>query len=228
MAYKKFKYIKLFLILAFIFFIGIYLFSLQNKEGFADFKDENGKVIDIANVENEEQRQAEKYIEPDSIVLELGARYGTVSSMINKKLNVKTNQVSVEPDSNVIKALKSNKSAQNDKYYVLQGFISRKKLELTGQGYGLTAKETDSTSYNSYTLEDVEKIYNLKFNTLVADCEGCLETFFDENPRLYKDLRLVIFEKDYPDKCNYDKVIENLKKNNYKELVSGFHSVWKK
>ena len=71
-------------------------------------------------------------------------------------------------------------------------------------------------------------MYNLKFNTLVADCEGCLETLFDENPRLYKDLRLVIFEKDYPDKCNYDKVIENLKKNNYKELVSGFHSVWKK
>ena len=228
MAYKYYKYIKYKLIVALISFIGIYLFSLQKKEGFADFKDENGAVIDIANTENEEQRQAEQYIEPDSVVLELGARYGTVSSMINKKLNIKTNQVSVEPDSNVISALQSNKSAQNDKYHVLQGFVSRKNLELTGEGYGLTAKETDSTSYNSYTLEDVENMYNLKFNTLVADCEGCLETFFDENPRLYKDLRLVIFEKDYPDKCNYDKVIENLKKNNYKELVSGFHSVWKK
>ena len=216
------------LIVALISFIGIYLFRLQKQEGFADFKDENGAVIDIANVENEEQRQAEKYIEPDSIVLELGARYGTVSSMINKKLNIKTNQVSVEPDSNVISALQSNKSAQNDKYHVLQGFVSRKNLELTGYGYGLTAKETNSTNYNSYTLEDVENMYNLKFNTLVADCEGCLETLFDENPRLYKDLRLVIFEKDYPEKCNYDKIIENLKKNNYKELVSGFHSVWKK
>ena len=160
MAYKYYKYIKLALIVALISFIGIYLFSLQKQEGFADFKDEKGTVIDIANVENEEQRQAEKYIEPDSIVLELGARYGTVSSMINKKLNVKTNQVSVEPDSKVISALKS---AQNNKYHVLQGFISRKKLELTGEGYGLTAKETDSTSYNSYTLEDVEKMYNLKF-----------------------------------------------------------------
>ena len=228
MAYKYYKYIKMALIVALISFIGIYLFSLQKKEGFADFKDENGEVIDIANTENEEQRQAEQYIEPDSVVLELGARYGTVSSMINKKLNIKTNQVSVEPDSNVISALQSNKSAQNDKYHVLQGFVSRKNLELTGYGYGLTAKETNSTNYNSYTLEDVENMYNLKFNTLVADCEGCLETLFDENPRLYKDLRLVIFEKDYPEKCNYDKIIENLKKNNYKELVSGFHSVWKK
>ena len=228
MAYKYLKNLKTVLIVALIACIGFYLFSFGKKEGFADFKDEKGTVIDIANIENEEQRQAEKYIEPDCIVLDLGARYGTVSSVINKKLKVKTNQVSVEPDSNVISALQSNKSAHNDKYHVLQGFVSRKNLELTGEGYGLTAKETNSTSYKSYTLEEVENMYNLKFNTLVADCEGCLETFFDENPRLYKDLHLVIFEKDYPEKCNYDKVIDNLKKNNYKELVSGFRSVWKK
>lgn len=54
-------------------------------------------------------------------------------------------------------------------------------------------------------------MYNLKFNVLVADCEGFLQQFFDENPEFYDNLRLVIFEADYPEKCNYGKIVTKLK-----------------
>lgn len=50
------------------------------------FYDRHGKVIDTATLETEEQELAKKYIEPNDIVLELGARYGTVSCAINGKL----------------------------------------------------------------------------------------------------------------------------------------------
>ena len=34
---------------------------------------------------------------------------------------------------------------------------------------------------------------NLKFNVLVADCEG----FLEENPELYNELEMIIFEADW-------------------------------
>lgn len=55
--------------------------------------DEHGKKIRHLQVERKEQILAEQYIQPDDCVLELGARYGTVSCVINKKLNDKTRQV---------------------------------------------------------------------------------------------------------------------------------------
>ena len=227
MALKKPQYAK-FIIITLVLAC-IFLFLFQRKiEPFADFKNEKGETIDISTTESEEQKQAEQYIEPDSVVLELGARYGTVSCIINKKLNNKYNQVSVEPDSRVWHALESNKAANGCKFNILKGFVSKTNLEVVGEGYGATFKESSSTQSKSYTVEDIEEQYDLKFNTLVADCEGCLEKLFDENPKFYKNLRLVLFEKDYPDKCNYNKIIEKFKANGFKQIVDGFHSVWKK
>ena len=48
--------------------------------------------MDIINTnlcENAEQKIANQFIKEDDIVLELGGRYGSVSCVINKKLNDK-------------------------------------------------------------------------------------------------------------------------------------------
>ena len=52
---------------------------------------------------------AKEYIKKDDVVLELGARYGSVFCVINSKLSNKNNQVSIEPDSRVWDALEKNK-----------------------------------------------------------------------------------------------------------------------
>ena len=51
------------------------------------FVDENNKIINHYHMELEEQKICSHFIESSDIVLELGARYGTVSCTINKKLN---------------------------------------------------------------------------------------------------------------------------------------------
>jgi len=190
------------------------------------FKNENDNIINHKMIESHEQRQAEQYIKSDSIVLELGARYGTVSCIINKKLSIKTNQVSVEPDILVHKSLEENMKNNNCNFHILKGIISKKNMELTGTGYGTTSILCETKKLDIYTLEEVEEKYNLKFNTLIADCEGFLEQFFDENPKLYDQLDLCIFEQDYPIKCNYKKIIDNLTLHNFKQIESGFHQVW--
>jgi FkbM family methyltransferase len=167
--------------------------------------------VNINRIEKREQDLADMYILENDVVLELGARYGSVSCVINSKLNNKNNQVVVEPDDRVWDALEKNRNNNNCEFNIVNGFISNKKLDLTNLdcclgGYGATFIENNDTKIPSYSLDEIKNKYNLKFNVLVADCEGFLEVFFDENPNFYDDLRLIIFEADYPNKCNYNKL----------------------
>ena len=65
--------------------------------------------VNIKKLEKQEQELAKQYVLEDDVVLELGARYGSVSCTINSKLNNKKNQVVVEPDDRVWDALERNK-----------------------------------------------------------------------------------------------------------------------
>jgi FkbM family methyltransferase len=197
-----------------------------------DIQNELGHKVDIEKEEWEEQKLAGTYVKENDIVLELGARYGSVSCVINSKLNNKTNQVVVEPDNRVWSVLERNRYVNNCQFHIVKGFISRKKLGLENldncRGYGTTFVEKTESTIPSFTLEEVKNQYNLKFNVLVADCEGFLETFLDENPTIYDDIRLIIFEADYPVKCNYDSIYRNLKSKGFTQVIYGFQNVWSK
>lgn len=195
------------------------------------FYNEKNILIDHMKIERNEQLLVDRYILENDIVLELGARYGTVSCTINKKLNFKNNQVVVEPDNRVWSALENNMKINNCNFYIVKGFVSKEKLNLTNLncykgGYGSKYEVDKKSKIDCITLNEIKKTYNLTFNVLVADCEGFLERFFDENPILYKELRLVIFEADWAKECNYNKIKKNLKLNGFKEEVSGFQNVY--
>lgn len=196
------------------------------------FINEEMYYIDTEFFEVCEQRQAEKYIDSDCVVLELGARYGTISCIINNKLSSRTNQVSVEPDPRVYRALEVNRKINNCGFHILKGFISNAPLDLTDLdahfGYGTHSYAVPQSLIPSYTLEDIQTKFGLRFNTLVADCEGFLEQFFDENPDFYKQLNLILFEKDCPERSNYDKISQNLLINGFRRLEAGFNEVWKR
>jgi FkbM family methyltransferase len=193
------------------------------KQAGPGYYDEAGTRINTEKLENEEQVLARRYIRKSDTVLELGARYGTVSCIINKKLGDKTKQVSVEPDARVWPALERNRAAHNCEFGIVKGFVSGAKLGLTNtdkymNGYAATAVADDSSDIPSYSLADIKAQYGIpRFSALVADCEGFLEQFFDENPEMYEELRLVLFERDYSDKCNYAKVEAALTAHGFKE-----------
>jgi FkbM family methyltransferase len=196
------------------------------------FYDENNNIIDIENIEKPEQDLANKYILKNDIVLELGARYGTVSCIINSKLINKLNQVVIEPDERVWNALKNNKSRNNCDFHIVEGFLGNNKMDLINKeqhlnGYGSTFIYNNDSKIKSFTMDEIKIKYNIqKFNVLVADCEGFLEVFFDENPLFYDDLRLIIFECDYVEKCNYNKIKDTLQNKNFTKLLEGGQNVW--
>ena len=52
-------------------------------------------------------------------------------------------------------------------------------------GYATTSIPDENSKINHYTLDEIKKKYKIKtFNVLVADCEGFLEQFIDENPNI--------------------------------------------
>lgn len=224
---------------AIILITSIILLQFNSKDYFTKtfiFYDENNNIINHLEIELPEQLMAMKYIKPTDVVLELGARYGTVSCTINNILNNKHNQVSVEPDSVVWEALSKNKINNACEFNILQGFISNKKLGLTGEhNYGIQSIVDTNSTISSYTLDEVETMYNLHFNVLVADCEGYLCSFLNENPKLYTQLTTIIFEADNAVICDYNNIREQLKINGFVEmeyspylLEPKFQNAWSK
>ena len=69
--------------------------------------DENFKLINTDIIENDEQQLAKEYLHKDDIVLEIGARYGSVSCIISQKTQ---KSVCVEPDERVWEILEHNKN----------------------------------------------------------------------------------------------------------------------
>lgn len=209
---------------------------------------ENNKVVNTKAYEFHEQQLADEFIEADDCVLELGARYGSVSCIINSKLKCKTDQVSVEPDVRVWDCLETNKFANKCEFHILKGFISKQALTLKQDmhygGYATystpappeivqneSMKNYSVAMPKSMTLDEVPKEFPLTkpFNVLVADCEGFLETFLDENPTFLESLRMIIYETDRPQFCDYKKIATNLKSLHFVCVKTlGQQMVWKR
>ncbi len=195
--------------------------------------DENNCIIDTETTEFEEQLLALKHIDPEDCVLELGGRYGSVSRCIQSVLKDKSQHLIVEPDERVWKALEQNMSNHGFSPIIFEGFISNKPLKLSNleccNGYGATSEPSDTNNCVQHTsLKNIIDITGLNFNALVADCEGFLETFFRENEWFVKQMRIVIFEKDYCEKCDYEYVINLLNEYGFEPVYEGFQNVFVK
>lgn len=195
---------------------------------------ESGKQIDTSIHESTEQLLSKTYISPYATVLELGARYGSVSCTINKKLYDKTRQVSVEPDARVWEALDKNIKLNGCNIKVHRGFVSKQPHYLVGDNYDkLNAYGTMSVPSKfgiapSISVEDLQGQTGLVFDTLVADCEGFLEIFFEEHPFMYQQIHTIIFEADQAHRCDYEKIRNALKEHGFCEVVTGFQNVYMK
>lgn len=177
-----------------------------------------------------EQSLISKYLPEDSIVLELGARTGAVSRCINSKLNIKEHQVSVEPNEDFKNEL--FKLSNTYKFKVFIGAISNVPLYLNNieknknkpPRYYITSPKKDGPLVNSLTYDEVCEKYNLKFNAIVADCEGALPIIFEENPKLYDEITYLQLEWDW-DKNSCDKFRNKLINKGFKPIAQYDH--WK-
>lgn len=180
------------------------------------FLNENN-VSARCDIEANSGAMVQKWIQPSSVVLEVGARYGTVSCAIAERQLQSGKLVAVEPDARVWAPLERNRVSHHCKFGVLQGVVGTTSLQIVhvhagNQGYGtLTVPVGEAPPppqpgqshslgnvAQAYALDQVQQNFGMKFDTLVADCEGCLPTLFEENPKLGPQLTLILTEVHTP------------------------------
>ena len=207
------------ILILFIILILIISSDLSNFTDLSIFKyfDENNNVIDHNTIELDEQLMASAYIEPHDVILELGARYGTVSVLMAKIIENKGKLVAVEIDKNIINALEENKKRNNVDFEICNQIISNKPVSITYNGYGTHHNDTDVDEYPSVriTYDEFKKKYPYNFNVLVADCEGCLEYFIEMLGDDLKNYNKILFEADRDDVCDYNKIKKILTDNGF-------------
>ena len=95
------------------------------------FYDENDNVLNDyeKTVEKAMHYLVQKYVQSDMKVLELGARYGTVSACLNYVLNDPSKQLlCVDPDKRIENCLQKNKAVNNCTFNIFNGAVSKKEL----------------------------------------------------------------------------------------------------
>lgn len=170
---------------------------------------EKGKHVNC-NAEIVEQNLVKTYVKPDDKVLELGARYGSVSIVTNKIINDKSSHYVVEPDSEVWDCLENNMKLNDCNFNIIKGVISKKKLNVYQNNYSTYTYEDQGSTIECYDIPKID------FNVLIVDCEGFFETFYNENKSFFKNLKTIIFESDEPEKCNYDYLLDEFSNLGFK------------
>lgn len=167
-----------------------------------------------------EQLMSVMFLKGHECVLEIGGNIGRNSLTIATLLNNQNNLVVLESDINIAKQLKENKRINNYIFHIVPKALSYKKLiqkdwitlpsDILLEGY----KPVDII-----TFEELECKYNLKFDTIVADCEGALYYILKDNPDILNNIDLILMENDYWDIIHKHYVDALL-------LDKGFHRVY--
>jgi FkbM family methyltransferase len=164
------------------------------------------------DIEQNSRFMALKWIPTDASVLEVGARYGSVSCAISQNLDHSGRQVSVDADVRVSSALKRNRANHKCNFHVAQGLLGKKDGQILQNRFGTQASTEVSHDENGlvqmsdgrmasavghvphFTVDDLQKKHNIVFDTANFDCEGCFASVIKDFPELIKQLNLLIVE----------------------------------
>ncbi len=155
-----------------------------------------------------EQRMAVIYLRPNDIVLEIGGNIGRNSCVIGKLLSDSSNLVVVECDPKSIVSLKENRNLNNLNFHIELSAISKVPLKQNKwNSFPMEENEILEPGWfkvNTITWPSLRQKYNLKFNTLILDCEGAFYYILKDAPDILDNIRLIIIENDF-----FDEVMKN-------------------
>ena len=186
-----------------------------------------------------EQKMVVRYLSGQEKVLEIGGNIGRNSLVIASILENDNNLVTLESHVDILKQLSENRDLNNMKFNIENSALSKRKL--IQKGWNTIPSETLKPNFkwvNTITLEQLKTKYNIKFDTLVLDCEGAFYYILMDMPEILDNINLIIMENDYH-VLEQKKCINNIltKNNFYVDYTekggrgpcrNNFYEVWKK
>jgi len=186
-----------------------------------------------------EQIMAINYLQGHEKVLEIGSNIGRNTLVISNIIKDPTQLVTLESDKDIAKQLLENKELNNINFHIENSALSKRKL--IQRGWETITSDVLLDGYkevNTITLEELNKKYNIKFDTLVLDCEGAFYYILMDMPEILDNINLIIMENDYFEITKKEYVDNILLKNNFKVEYSErggwgpceniFFQVWKR
>jgi FkbM family methyltransferase len=195
------------------------------------------------NDELPEQKMAINWLNGSERVLEIGGNIGRNSLVIASILNENT-LVVLESDDVICSQLTENRDLNGYAFNVECSALSNRQLIQ----YGWETIPIDSLPFgcfpigfkmvNSISFNELQTKYNIKFDTLVLDCEGAFFYILIDMPEILENINLIIMENDYHDIRKKQYVDDVLQRYNFEVVyVEGggwgpcsdnFYEVWKK
>lgn len=145
-----------------------------------------------------EQRMVATFLSKDAVVLELGGNIGRNSCIIGSILRNPRNFVVVESSESIARLLKENRDLNRLSFYIEASAIS--KVPLIQNGWDTIPSDVDVPGWSrikTITFNELQEKYCLTFDTLVVDCEGALYYILRDDPKILKNIKLVIIENDF-------------------------------
>jgi len=157
------------------------------------------------HVERGEREVADLFTRPNACVLEFGGGSGAVSMIIQKHLNNPSNHVVIQPRDGVglenplfggFSTLIKNKEACKSSFQIIDHVLK------AGEG------------------KRIMNLVSKPFDTIIADCEGCLLGEYEKNPELFRKVNMIQVERDdiVLNTERYDKLFKTL---NLKKIHTG-------
>lgn len=193
------------------------------------------------SIEWDEWVMVRALITPRRAVMEFGARYGTTSCVLAAATNNSGSVVSIEPDARVHAHLRHNRDAHACNFHIVRGTVSKRKLaQGRGGSYETRTRVAGAheAALDNFALAEIERWIGARIDTLLVDCEGCINYLPDE---LFAQADLVLVEEDWSGSVtvNYTAQGERLRRTGLERfwrihgsaksgMAGGYHSAWRR
>ena len=186
-----------------------------------------------------EQLIAASFLRGPETVLEIGGNIGRNSLVIASSLHDPTRLLTLECDPISSAALTENRDQNPFPFRIECAALSKRPLFQKGWQTSDVGDPAEGwTPIKTVTYTELVSSYNLRFDTLVLDCEGAFYFIVQDMPEVLTNIRMVIMENDYSDlryytyvanaltehglKCVYSKSLGN----DSMVCASNFYEVW--
>ena len=171
-------------------------------------------------------------LDKNDIVLEIGGNIGGVSAVIATLLANPKNLVVLEPSKSAVKELIKLKTIIQKDFNIFNGVLISKNRRINctqpdNGGYSecKPANDNESLTILNKTFNEIQDMYDLVFDTLVIDCEGCYENMFKDGIEVgwLNQIRKIIIEWDgkYMEKILLDNGFKLIDYKEHSSLPNG-------